>query len=144
MAQEDGIGLFFPVSETPTSKRKSNRGIYSRMPLETSCLALLQNRSRWAERYVINSGVLWGNVIRGSWKMVSLTHVALLVICIVTPMAVEELKSMASFLDESELESSLYDGVDQDEVNFGPVFELAAELFTHLGIDCMYRISSYI
>lgn len=53
-----------------------------------------------------------------------------------TPVAVKELEDMASTLEQSELDALLYDGVDQDEINYAPIFELAAELFTHLGIEC--------
>lgn len=53
-----------------------------------------------------------------------------------TPVAVKELEDTVSTLEQSELDALLYDGVDQDEINYAPIFELAAELFTHLGIEC--------
>lgn len=53
-----------------------------------------------------------------------------------TPVAVKELEDTVSTLEQSELDALLYDGVDQDEINYAPIFELAAELFTHLGIGC--------
>ncbi|RDB25962.1 hypothetical protein Hypma_006276 [Hypsizygus marmoreus] len=49
---------------------------------------------------------------------------------------VQELKRTEySSPDQSEL--LLFEGVERDVVDFGPVFELAAELFTHIGVAFM-------
>jgi hypothetical protein len=42
------------------------------------------------------------------------------------------------FSSSEETELLLFEGVDRNTIQFDPVFELAAELFTHLGVACMY------
>jgi len=40
------------------------------------------------------------------------------------------------FLSRHHSETLLFEGTNRDSVNLDPIFEMAAELFTHLGIAC--------
>jgi hypothetical protein len=40
------------------------------------------------------------------------------------------------FLSLNHSETLLFDGVNRDLVNFDPIFKMAAQIFTHLGIAC--------
>jgi hypothetical protein len=50
--------------------------------------------------------------------------------------AVEQLK-LTDFSSPNQSELTLLEGVDKENINFSPIFELAVELFTHLGVVCM-------
>ncbi|KAH7885711.1 hypothetical protein F5I97DRAFT_1808679 [Phlebopus sp. FC_14] len=48
----------------------------------------------------------------------------------------EKLRNMV-FVSKQDSEQVLFEGINREEVNFGPIFTMAAELFTHLGVAFM-------
>ena len=50
--------------------------------------------------------------------------------------AVQKLR-LTEFSSPNQTELKLFEGLDQDAIDFDPIFALAAELFTHLGVACM-------
>jgi len=44
---------------------------------------------------------------------------------------------LTEFSSPNQTELKLFEGLDRDAIDFDPIFALAAELFTHLGVACM-------
>jgi hypothetical protein len=54
--------------------------------------------------------------------------------------SVEKLKPIVTMkpLSPEKSLALLFEGIDSKTVDFTPIFKMAAELFTHLGIACTY------
>jgi hypothetical protein len=49
---------------------------------------------------------------------------------------VRALRRLSAHVPPAEVVSTLFLGIDRNTINFTPIFNMAAELFTHLGIAC--------
>ena len=126
--------------------------------MDKHALALLRNKTLWkkmvrsepswhrdkltAQSYLRVSSSWWvvpERVLAAPWKVPSETAEEQYQIFTTPFHLVDKIKAAPELISEGNVSVMLFKGIPPKNCNYGPIFSLAGEYFTHLGLTCMSR-----